>query len=144
MIKLTDKFILESYCQSNVANHLIREKKLAREVQYSPNSQIVANLRQLHDNIVVPAFNYLNGDIYITSGYRCEQVNQYIGGTKTSQHLKGQAIDIVYFENGKMDNKKLFEYLRNLEFDQLIWEKGGQWVHISFNAKKNRKQVLNL
>lgn len=81
--------------------------------------------------------------LYITSGYRCPELNRTVGGVKTSQHLKGQAADINLGSVEK--NRAFFDWCRNnADFDQLIDEKKGQWVHISFNKNGNRKQVLYL
>lgn len=81
--------------------------------------------------------------LYITSGYRCPELNRTVGGVKTSQHLKGQAADINLGSVEK--NRAFFNWCRdNADFDQLIDEKKGQWVHISFNKNGNRKQVLYL
>jgi hypothetical protein len=69
-----------------------------------------------------------------------------IGGSKTSQHVGGQAMDIDMGE-GKPSNFEIFQYIKkNLVFDQLIWELGNDknpsWVHVSYSNVKNRKQVL--
>lgn len=84
----------------------------------------------------------------VSSFFRCLLLNNAIGGSKTSQHCKGQAIDIQ--GTGKVSNKMIFDYIKdNLDFDQLIWEFGNEnnpaWVHVSYNSKeKNRKQILTI
>ena len=80
--------------------------------------------------------------LYITSGYRCEELNKAVGGVKTSQHVTGEACDINLGSAEK--NKEFFEWCRyNVDFDQLIDERKGQWVHMSFRKDgNNRKQVL--
>ena len=72
-------------------------------------------------------------------------VNKAIGGaTKPiSQHTKGEAADLE-----SVDNARLFFLIRdNFDFDQLIWDEGDNqqpdWVHVSYKAKGNRKQILN-
>ena len=76
----------------------------------------------------------------ITSGIRCEELNNLVGGSKTSQHLKGEAIDFI---PTKIKVQTAFTKLRNsnLDFGQLIVEKSGtkEWVHISIGTKR---QVL--
>lgn len=81
--------------------------------------------------------------IYILSMFRSIKVNKLIGGSPTSQHCKGEAMDI----NSPGENHILFEIIRTqLDFDQLIWEFGTDkepaWVHVSYKATGNRKQVL--
>jgi zinc D-Ala-D-Ala carboxypeptidase len=79
--------------------------------------------------------------IRINSFYRNSALNKAVKGSATSQHLKGEAIDID--AGSSVENKKLFEWCRdNLTFDQLINEYNYSWVHISYNKTKNRKQIL--
>jgi hypothetical protein len=64
-----------------------------------------------------------------------------VKGSKTSQHVEGKAIDMD--AGSKEENKKLFDWCKaNLVFDQIINEYDYSWVHISYNASKNRNQIL--
>jgi hypothetical protein len=99
----------------------------------------IESAKMLCENIFEPLRTYLNTPIKISSGFRSVQLNKMIGGSKTSQHTKGEAMDIKIGAKG-------FNYIKdNLNFDQLIWEFGNddnpQWVHVSFSSR-NRKQVL--
>ena len=84
--------------------------------------------------------------LYITSGYRCEELNERLKGSKTSQHMKGQAADINLGSTEK--NRKFFNWLvcnkDNIDFDQIIDEKQYQWVHYSVKKEGNRKQIIHL
>ena len=105
------------------------------------SSEIKENMYALVNNILDP-LREKTGIIIVSSGYRSESHNKQIGGAKNSQHVKGEAVDIV-FKN--YDINKAFEYLKkNFTFDQLIFEdRGGvKWLHISYSMVKNRKQVL--
>jgi hypothetical protein len=77
--------------------------------------------------------------IPITSFYRCHALNKAIGGAQGSQHVTGEAIDFK-------GTAEMFEWIRkNLPFDQLIWEFGGDqpaWIHLSLTKGTNRYQVL--
>jgi len=99
----------------------------------------IATAKLLCENVFEPLRIHLNRPIEISSGFRSVQVNKMIGGSKTSQHTKGEAMDLQISSNG-------FHFIKDkLEFDQLIWEFGNDenpsWVHVSFSSK-NRKQVL--
>ena len=99
----------------------------------------IESAKLLCENVFEPLRTYLNTPIEISSGFRSVQLNKMIGGSKTSQHTKGEAMDIKIGAKG-------FNYIKdNLNFDQLIWEFGNddnpQWVHVSFSSR-NRKQVL--
>jgi len=106
-----------------------------------PNEEQIENLKLLVEKVLDPAREELNAPIKVTSGFRSIEVNNAIGGAKNSQHLNGQAADIVCF-----DNKKLFRILQYMEFDQLIYEFGNEeqpgWIHVSFSKVLNRNQIL--
>lgn len=88
------------------------------------------------------------GKMYVSSFYRNGKVNQIIGGSSSSQHCKGEAIDIDCDIFGNGTNEEVFNFIKsNLPFDQLIWEFGDDanpaWVHVSLKRdNSNRKQVL--
>jgi zinc D-Ala-D-Ala carboxypeptidase len=99
----------------------------------------IESAKLLCENVFEPLRIHLNTPIAISSGYRSAQLNKMIKGSLSSQHCKGEAIDIKIGAKG-------FNFIKDkLNFDQLIWEFGNdenpQWVHVSY-SKKNRKQVL--
>jgi len=103
------------------------------------NESQIASAKLLCENVFEPLRIHLNIPIQISSGFRSLQVNKMIGGSKTSQHTKGEAMDLQIGAKG-------FNFIKDkLDFDQLIWEFGNDenpsWVHVSFSSK-NRKQVL--
>lgn len=82
----------------------------------------------------------------VSSGYRCKELNNKLNGSKTSQHMKGQAADINLGSVEK--NRAFFDWccanIKNLPIDQLIDESDYSWVHISFTKENQRHQVLHL
>lgn len=116
-------------------------------IDNTPGEKELKNMKVIAEMIFEPLRKGL-GDkpICISSFYRSNGLNNIIGGSVNSQHLaiRGAAIDI---DNEEPSNTEIFNYIKdNLEFDQLIWEYGDKdqpdWVHVSYNDKKNRKQVL--
>ena len=110
-----------------------------RNINNEMNESQIASAKLLCENVFEPLRLYLNTPINISSGFRSLQVNKMIGGAKTSQHTKGEAMDLQIGSKG-------FNFIKDkLEFDQLIWEFGNDenpaWVHVSYSSK-NRKQVL--
>lgn len=109
-----------------------------------PNDEQQANLIFLADNLLDKARELYGKPIRVTSGFRSLAVNKKVGGSKTSQHLLGEASDIKC-----ADMTKLFNILSHLEFDQLIWEFGDfdkqiiGLIHVSYRQGHNRKQILN-
>lgn len=116
---------------------LIRSARAeALGIDNTPTAQHEANLRALAWTILWPLREALGGPIRITSGYRSAALNRKIqGSSATSQHMLGQAADIV--SGGGFTNAAMFHYLRqSLPYDQLIWEYGTKkepaWVHVSY------------
>lgn len=88
-----------------------------------------------------PLRRWYNKPVRVNSFYRCKELNDLVKGAASSQHVKGQAIDMD--AGSKQENQKLFDWCReNLEFDQLINEYDFSWVHISYAHGSNRKQIL--
>jgi len=114
-----------------------------------PTEAHLENFKKLAEKIFEPIRTHFNVPIHISSGYRSKELNKAIGGSLTSQHCSGEAIDIDMdgSANG-VTNKMVFEYVKdNLEFDQMIWEFGSSeapdWIHISYETTgKQRKQIL--
>jgi hypothetical protein len=104
-----------------------------------PNEQQLHNMQELAENIFEPLRKMYGKPIKINSFFRSAKLNKLVGGSPTSQHAKGQAIDIT--GGNKAENKKLFELAKTLDFDQLINEYDFSWIHISYSTK-NRKQIL--
>lgn len=108
-----------------------------------PTSVAVNNLSLLVKNVLDPAREAYGAPIRVNSGYRSPEVNSHkdVRGSKTSQHLTGEAADITC-----SDNMKLFKILIDMEFDQLIYEHGDDkqpsWIHVSYREGNNRQQVL--
>jgi hypothetical protein len=112
-------------------------------IDNTPSDAIVETMKTTAEKIFEPLREKL-GPIRITSFFRCPDLNRAIGGSKTSQHCKGEAMDISGI---KVTNAMLFDTACQLaEFDQIIWEFGNStnpaWVHISYSSTHNRKQIL--
>ena len=114
-----------------------------RGIDNSPNSAIIRHLNLLVRFILDPLREKYGKPITISSGYRCQELNKIVGGSKNSQHVKGLAADITV--GSVFENKKLFNLIikLNLPFDQLIDENNYKWVHVSYSPKP-RKQILKL
>lgn len=120
------------------------EKAVEFKIENKSTPEIDKRLEALVDNVLDPLRTWYGKPINVSSGYRCPELNRIVGGSKTSQHMKGEAADITVYS--RTENKKLFDYIKdNLPYDQLIDEHDLAWVHVSFKADGvNRKQVLYL
>ena len=129
-------FTIAEFCRSNTADRLGINNRCRQEH--------MENLTVLVENVLDPLREWYGKPLIVSSGYRCPELNAAVKGSKTSQHMSGQAADID--TGDRQQNKLLFEYIKkNLPFDQLIWEHGGDWVHVSYQTVgENRQQVLSL
>jgi len=114
-----------------------------------PTPEHLENFKKLAQNIFEPIRKHFGVPIHISSGYRSKSLNSAIGGSLTSQHCFGEAIDIdMDGSTNGVTNKMVFDFIKaNLSFDQLIFEFGTKdapdWVHVSFESTgKQRKQIL--
>ena len=137
MVRLSENFLLSEYTKSQTATR--------KGIDNTPGSIHLDNAQALFTNVVQKIRDKF-GVTIITSGYRSGDLNYAIGGSNTSQHCKGQAVDIECPGTPNYDVAKWIE--DNLEFDQLILEfykkddPAGGWVHVSYNRGANRMQRL--
>jgi hypothetical protein len=113
----------------------------------SPTSFQLEKMKELAENVFEPLREHFGEPIYINSFFRSITLNSVIGGSSTSQHCSGEAMDIRFGHNSSYTNRDLFEYIKdNLDFCQLIYEFGNdeapKWVHVSYTKESNRKEVL--
>lgn len=134
-MKLSKNFSLLEVTRSSTAKRI--------GIDNAPNKEHLNNIQALVRKIVQPLRDAI-GPIRISSGYRSPSLNRAIGGSNKSQHCKGQALDLQFWEGGEMNNKKIYDWILSsgVDFDQMINEFDYSWIHISFNEFKNRKQVL--
>ncbi len=119
-----------------------------RGIANEPSIEHLDNLKALAENIFQPVREEFMCPVFVSSGYRSEALNDAIGGSKTSQHSKGEALDLDADVYGVVTNADIYHYIEDrLTFDQLIWEFGTglnpDWVHVSYKKDgKNRGQKL--
>lgn len=117
-------------------------------IDNTPTAEHLENFKLLAEKVFEPIRAHFKVPIHISSGYRSQALNKFIKGSASSQHCKGEAIDIdMDGTSGDVTNFDIFSYIKdNLEYDQLIWEFGTDanpdWVHVSYTKGKNRKQKL--
>lgn len=127
-------------------SEVIRSESAKRNgISNMPTKEHISNFMLLAEKIFEPIREHFGVPIRISSGYRSKELNAKIGGSSSSQHCKGQAIDIDN-DGTSITNKQVFDYIKdNLPFDQLIWEFGNEdnpdWVHVSY-VPNGRKQIL--
>jgi hypothetical protein len=118
---------------------------IRKKIDNTPNELVIENLKHIAINIFQKVREHFGEPIRLSSGYRSLALNKAVGGSKSSQHVTGEALDIQG-TNG-LTNSQIFYYIKdNLNFDQLIWEYGDEdepaWVHVSLRKKGNRNQFF--
>ena len=112
-----------------------------------PKQQHLESLKDISSCIFQPLRDHFKVPIHVSSGYRSLELNSAIGGSKSSQHMKGEALDLDADYYKGITNSQIFYFIKNnLVFDQLIWEFGNSenpsWVHVSFSRGNNRNKVM--
>lgn len=121
--KLSEFFVSSAAAKNGIKN----------EPSIDEGATIVRNINLLVDNVLDPVRDKVNTPIIITSGYRCPQVNRLVGGVDNSQHMSGCAADfhVMGFTPSMM--LEVFIYiLNNLEYDQLIYYRSKNIIHVSY------------
>jgi len=135
-MSLSDHFTLAELTKSQTAARL--------GIDNTPSDAAIANLASMCDDILEPIRAHYGVPFSPSSAYRSEALNRAIGGSFTSSHLLGLAVDI---EVPGVSNPDLARWVqKNLVYDQVIlecWtsEPGSGWVHIG-DAVEPRGQVL--
>jgi len=123
MTPLTEHFTLQELVGS--------QEGARRGIDNTPSPDIVRNLIRLCDQILEPLRNAISRPIVVSSGYRCQALNDAVKGSKNSDHLRGLAADITA---PGMDLDELAEKVRTLApyvpLRQCIKE-FAQWIHVS-------------
>lgn len=140
-IQLSPHFKLSEFENSSTAR--------ARGINNKVPEKLIPSLRNLCTEVLEPLRAIVKEPIIISSGYRCPQLNAAVGGSKTSQHMNGEACDIHLTDMKKL--RMWFSHLMDSQFDQLIMERSTPtsshyWIHVSCkpDPSKNRHQVLYL
>jgi len=137
-MKLSENFSLREYTKSQTASR--------KGIDNSPSDEHLDNAIALFENVVQPVRDHF-GPTIITSGYRSPGLNEAIGGSSTSQHSKGEAVDLEVLG---VSTAEVCEWIAaNTNFDQLILEfyepgdTNSGWVHVSYvKDGENRGETL--
>jgi hypothetical protein len=137
-MNLSPNFTLKELTRSDAATRLGLDNQ--------PNDEALENLKLLCEKVLQPVRDHFGKSVTVNSGYRSPESNAAVGGSKTSDHCKGQAADI---EIDGLPNPELAQWIMdNLDYTQLILEfyTQGQpnsgWVHVSYDPNNLKKQEL--
>ena len=131
-MKLSNNFSLEEFTLSQTAERF--------------NIHNVPSIAHMHSLVYTAeqlelVRTLLSSPILISSGYRCRLLNKLVGGSPSSQHTLGEAVDFTSPSYGTPKEIVKAIVASEIAYDQVILE-FGKWVHISFVQGTNRKQAL--
>jgi hypothetical protein len=140
-VKLSKNLTLKECLRSKTAKRL--------GIDNTPEDEtVIKNLEKVARFIFQPLRDAFGCPIYVSSGYRCPDLNRAIGGSKRSQHMEGRALDLDADVYQNCTNAQIFNWIKNnLDFDQIVWEFGTEdnpdWVHVSYVSEDdNRNRCL--
>lgn len=128
-----ENFTYEEFISSNKAKEL--------NIDNIPSKKYWKNIELLAQNILQPVRKKF-GPIRITSGFRSLKLNTAIGGSKTSNHLYGNAADIEII-NKNISQFLILEYIhKHLKYSELIYEyPPNGWIHVAYHENIQTKEI---
>lgn len=134
---LSPHFRLIEFTRSGVATD--------KGLDNTPGEEEIEALRALCENILEPMRRRF-GAIYISSGYRSRKVNNAVGGVMNSQHIRGEAADILL--STFTDWRDAVRFVQNLDFDQVLVEplhdSKARWLHVSYSTRHRNRHFLSV
>jgi hypothetical protein len=132
-MKLSEHFTLEELTVSETAAR--------KGLDNTPDNDALYDLKRLA-LFLEEIRTAVGRPLRINSAYRAPQVNASVGGSKTSQHCKGQAADIRVV--GLTPDQVCQAIIAaKLPFDQVIRE-FDSWTHVSIPAKDKAPRKMAL
>ena len=132
-------FKLSEFFDSSTAD----KNGIKNEPSLDEKATVERNINLLVAYVLGPVRDILHTPIIITSGYRNSQVNKLVGGANNSQHMSGCAADfhVQGFTSSMMRNVFLYIY-DNMDFDQLIYYRNKNIIHVSYVENSNRHEAF--
>ena len=140
MGKAISKYI--SYKEATDSNTAI-----ANNIVNNPDARQIEAMKYVGEEVFDKVRQHFGVKIGITSFFRSTELNKMVGGSSSSFHLLGAAIDIDADIFGGIKNSQIFNYIKdNLPFTELVWEFGNNsepsWVHVALvKGRENEKRI---
>lgn len=125
-MRISPHFTLEELTKTNV--------KSLRLLNSTPPERLMPAAKALCEDMLEPVREHFGAPLIINSAYRCPALNQVVGGSKTSQHLKFEAADFYILGKDLETVWRWICYDSGLKFGQCILEGNSikpTWIHLS-------------
>lgn len=142
--KLSENFTLGEFIASDTAKR--------KGIDNTPTLADIYHMEELCVNLLQPIRDAYGKPIKVTSGFRCYKLNRAVGGSPTSVHTRGWAVDIKP-ASGTYKDFEIFviDFLMEhpeIKYDQVIRETSGssKWLHLGYknNAGRQRKMLFDI
>ena len=131
--KLSEFFVSSTADKNGIKN----------EPSLDERATIERNINLLVDNVLDPIREKFCAPVIITSGYRCPRVNKLVGGANNSQHMSGCAADFHIKGFTYLMMRQVFLNIYDtMEFDQLIYYRSKNIIHVSYVENGNRLEAF--
>lgn len=131
--KLSEFFVSSTADKNGIKN----------EPSLDERATIERNINLLVDNVLDPIRDKFCAPVIITSGYRCPRVNKLVGGANNSQHISGCAADFHIKGFTYLMMRQVFlNVYDTMEFDQLIYYRSKNIIHVSYVENGNRHEAF--
>lgn len=130
-MRISKNFTLEEFLVSQTAER--------HGVDMTPTPEIIDNIRALVHGCLQPLRDEAKKPMFISSGYRPQELNQLIGGSATSAHIRGNAADFIISGMTPFDTCELVVAME-LPYDQVIHE-FGKWTHLGVGHMLRAEQL---
>ena len=131
--KLSEFFVSSTADKNGIKNEPSLDEK----------ATIERNINLLVDNVLDPIRDKFCAPVIITSGYRCPRVNKLVGGANNSQHMSGCAADFHIKGFTYLMMRQVFLNIYDtMEFDQLIYYRSKNIIHVSYVENGNRHEAF--
>lgn len=131
-MRLSPHFSLEELTHSDTAVRL--------GIDNTPTVEVIDNLTFLAGELEYVR-DILGHPMLVSSGFRCNALNDHLGSKRTSSHTQGLAVDFICPSFGNPSSVVSAIVMANINYDQVILEYD-RWVHLSFKQVDPRKQAL--
>ena len=132
-------FKLSEFFASSTAD----KNGIKNEPSLDEKATVERNINSLVDNVLDSIRDKFCAPVIITSGYRCPQVNELVGGANNSQHMSGCAADFHIKGFTYLMMRQVFLNIYDtMEFDQLIYYRSKNIIHVSYVENGNRHEAF--